>query len=188
MAEGKNGGEETASGLDASKLKIVLILAVIIIPAAALGVFVIGGEGAVNTGPKVETEAGPFVSGETGVGGEDQTVVIRHTGGDTIDMTEASIHVSIPDKGREATLVNLPVGDRLDLEANVDGMDMFDRGFGGVGGAITSTEWSEGQELRFRIKYSAGGMRLQPGDTVVVRMEDEESGSTVFEKEITAEE
>lgn len=186
MSDAKKG-EQTASGMDASKLKIALIVAVIVVPAIAIGVFVIGGEGALNTGPSVEAEAGPFVSGETGVGGEDQTVVIRHAGGDTIDMTEASIHVSIPNQGREATLVNLPVGDRIDLEANVEGMDMFDRGFGGVGGAVTSTEWSEGEELRFRIKYSAGGARLQPGDTVLVRMEDEESGSTVFETEIEAE-
>jgi FlaG/FlaF family flagellin (archaellin) len=187
MTGEQNDGEQTASGLDASKLKIVLIVAVIVVPAIAIGVFVIGGEGAVNTGPQVEVETGPFVSGETGSGGEDQTVVVRHSGGDSIDMTEASIHVSIPNQGREATLVNLPVGDRIDLEANVDGMDMFDRGFGGAGGAVTSTEWSEGDELRFRIKYSAGGARLQPGDTVVVRMEDEESGSTVFETEIEAE-
>lgn len=186
MPEGS--ADETASGMDASKLKIVLILAVIIIPVAAIGVFVMsgegGGEGPLDTGPQVEVEAGEFVSGETGTGGEDQTVVIRHSGGDEIDMTEVSIHVSVPDHGREATLVNLPA-DSLDLDANVDGMDMFDRGFAGVGGSISSTTWSEGDELRFRIKYSAGGVRLQPGDTVVVRMEDE-SGSTVFEKEITA--
>lgn len=185
MPEGS--ADETASGMDASKLKVVLILAVIVVPAAAIGVFVMsgqGGEGPLDTGPRVEVEAGEFVSGETGTGGEDQTVVLGHAGGDEIDMTEVRIHVSVPDHGREATLVNLPA-DSLDLDANVDGMDMFDRGFSGIGGAMSSTTWSEGDELRFRIKYSAGGARLQPGDTVVVRMEDG-SGSTVFEKEMTA--
>lgn len=187
----KGSEDETASGMDASKLKIVLILAVIIIPVAAVGVFVMsgegGGEGPLNTGPQVETEAGQFVSGETGTGGEDQTVVIRHAGGDEIDMTKVSIHVSLPDYGREATLVNLPAGNSLNFDANVEGMDIFSQSFSGIGGAISSATWSEGDELEFRIKYSGGGVRMKPGDTVVVRM-DNESGSTVFEKEITAEE
>ena len=177
--------EETASGIDASALKIVLIVAVVLIPAGAVGFFVLGGEGAVNTGPQVEVEAGEFVSGETGVGGEDQTVVLRHAGGETIDMTKVRVHVSLPDHGREATLVNLPVSSRLSFDANVEGMDMFDLSFSGIGGAMSSTSWSEGDELKFRIKYSGGGVRTKPGDTVVVRM-DHESGGTVFEKEMTA--
>jgi len=184
MPEGSE--DETSSGLDASKLKIVLVLAVVVVPAIAIGVFVIGGEGALSTGPSVEAETGAFVSGETGAGGQDQTVVIRHAGGDEIDMTEVSIYVSLPDHGREATLVNLPA-DSLDLDANVDGLDMFDRSFSGIGGSMSSTTWSEGDELSFRIKYGGGGVRTQPGDTVVVRMEDEESGGTVFETEIEAE-
>ena len=189
MAEGN--GDKTASGMDASKLKIVLILAVIVIPAAAIGVFIMGGEGAsegpLSTGPQVEVETGSFVSGETGTGGEDQTVVLRHAGGDTIDMTKVSIHVSLPDHGREATLVNLPAGNSLNFDANVEGMDIFSQSFSGIGGAMSSSTWSEGEELRFRIKYSGGGVRTKPGDNVVVRMEHE-SGGTVFEKEITAEE
>ena len=186
MPEGS--ADETASGMDASKLKIVLILAVIIIPVAAVGVFVMsgqGGEAPLSTGPQVEVEAGEFISGETGTGGEDQTVVLRHAGGDTIDMTKVRIHVSLPDHGREATLVNLPVSSRLSFDTNVEGMDIFSQSFSGIGGAMSSTSWSEGDELRFRIKYSGGGVRTKPGDTVVVRMEHE-SGSTVFEKEMTA--
>jgi len=189
MPEGS--ADETASGMDAGKLKVVLVLAVIVVPAAAIGVFVTsgegGGEGPLNTGPQVEVEAGEFVSGETGTGGEDQTVVLRHAGGDTIDMTKVSVHVSLPDHGREATLVNLPAGNSLNFDANVEGMDIFSQSFSGIGGAMSSSTWSEGDELRFRIKYSGGGVRTKPGDTVLVRMEHE-SGGTLFEKEITAEE
>jgi hypothetical protein len=119
------------------------------------------------------TEGGPLLTVEADTvdaanGPDGQWLRIRHDGGDTIDVANVTINVTVPDQRKRATLTGLPT-DGLE-QTDYKGNHMFTLGADGVKGAALASEgddqWSAGEVIAVRIEPRR--LDLQSGDTVRV--------------------
>jgi flagellin-like protein len=181
------GGERGVS----SVIGVILMVAVTVILAAAVGAFALQFAGTnQEPAPQVANADAEFLV--TG-GGTDQTVRITHRGGDTIEVSNLAIVVSFSDSTKQSRLVGMPT-DKI-RAGNVDGNNIWDGSYGGIGGALADNEpegsdgeWSSGEAIEFRIKSTAslGGVDVQPGEKVFVKVVHEPSGNVVIDRTLTA--
>ena len=123
----------------------------------------------------------PFEAGATG---GDQRLRLRNAG-DELETSELRLEVSLPEQGVNATVTNLPT-DRLREQENVEGDDIFDRSYGGVGGATTEEKW-QGDDIVLRVKHGDDGAEMNPGDSIRVEVTHEPTDEVLFSDSVNAE-
>mgnify|MGYP000636181562 CR=1 FL=1 len=141
------------------------------------------GQGAALDGTDGEVDGIVAMPLEAGATGGDQRLRLMN-GGEELATSEVRVDVSLPEKGTNATVTNMPA-DRLE-EKNVEGDDLLDRSYGGVGGATTEETWQE-TELILRVKHSDDGAELSPGDSVRVEVTHVPTDEVVFSETVEAE-
>lgn len=140
----------------------------------ALTVVMIGVTGALlmQSGDRL-TGGGPILGAEAepvdaSNGPDGQWLRISHTSGDTVDVANLSINVTISDHRRRARLHGLPT-DRLE-QSDYEGNHVFTLGPDGVDGAAVASDtderWGAGETIAVRIEPRR--VDLQPGETVRV--------------------
>jgi len=134
--------------------------------------------------PTVAQSTGEFVTGPSG-GCGDNTVRIRHAGGDSVPADELEIAVRLPDDDTKARLVDLPVAGTAVSSANTDDPDnvIYDYCVGGVI-ADGGQDWAAGRTIAFRL--NAGGGTVESGDTIDVRVVHAPSNGILAAVELTA--
>lgn len=139
-------------------ISTILLVAVTVILASVIAVFVIGlGEDVENPGPNVGKSSGEFVAGGQG---DEQVVRITHVAGDPVNVENIEIIVRAIDCDTEATLVDLP-GDGFFsytlADKNIQGNDdLISQKFsadnvGPIYVEHSDKEWSAGETISFRI-------------------------------------
>ena len=172
-----------------STVAVVLLVAVTVIVAATVSATVLGlGSELREPGPTVGESSGRLVA-DAG-GSSDQIVRLTHEAGDPVPVGEIEVVVRIPVCDAEGRLVNLPA-EGGDLDDKYDeGDDVFDNSANSVSGPIgedgrtVDGEWTAGETAEFRI--AKGECDIGAGDTVVVRVVHEPSGSVVMKQRLTA--
>lgn len=183
-----------------TRLKIGVVVAVLAVLATAyLGAAVVADNGNADTGFETngdgeeeavnatvgDAEDGvvalPFEAGATG--GDQRLRLVNR--GDELRTSELDVVVELPGYGKNATVTNLPTN-RLEKDENIEGDDMFDRSFGGVGGAATEETWQE-DELVLRVKHGDEGAELSPGDKLRVKVVHLPTEEAVFSETLEAE-
>lgn len=162
---------------------VVLMLAVAVFLAAAVGSTVIGAAAGIHEPtPTVAHSTGDFVTGPSG-GCGDNTVRIRHAGGDPVPADELAIAVDLPDT--DARLVDLPVSGTALSASNTDDPDnvVYDYCVGGVI-ANGGQRWSAGRAITFQL--NAGGGTVEPGDRIELRVVHTPSNGILAAVELTA--
>lgn len=172
-----------------STVAVVLLVAVTVIVAATVSATVLGlGSELREPGPTVGESSGQLIADAPG--SSDQTVRITHEAGDPIPVAE--IEIVVQACGEQGRLVNLPAadGDPRPTVDYVEGDDVFDNSFNAVSGPIgedgrtVDGQWTAGETATFRI--ANGACSLDAGDTAVVRIVHEPSGSVVIAERLTA--
>ena len=184
-------GDAVSRGVT-SVVSTVLLVAVTVVVAATLSVFVL------DVGDSVEQSA-PVVSQSSGElradvpGSDDQTVALTHVAGDSLRVANLELAVDARTAcGKAGRLVNLPApdGDPQPTSQYVRGDDVFDNSANSVGGPIgqdgvtVDGRWSAGQTATFRI--ANGECSLSPGDRITVRVVHTPSNAILIEQELTA--
>lgn len=164
---------------------VVLLVAVVTILATTVSVVAIGFADQVDEPvPVVARSSGALVSDVAG--GTDQTVTLAHEGGEAVPVADLEIAVDAGDAcGATARLVALPTN-RL-RTGNVEGDDILDNSYGGIGGEIDTSgdgTWTAGESVWFRLASTE--CRLDEGDRLTVRVVHTRSGGVVVEETLTA--
>ncbi|GCF14926.1 hypothetical protein Harman_28610 [Haloarcula mannanilytica] len=164
---------------------VVLLLSITVLLAATVGGFVLNETVDLDDRtPTVARSTGSFVTGPSGGCGEN-TVEIRHAGGDSVPADEIEIAVRLPDTGTRARLVDLPVAGTALSASNTDDPDnvVYDYCVGGVI-AEGGQPWSAGRTITFQL--NAGGGTVEPGDAIDVRVVHAPSNGVLAAVELTA--
>jgi len=132
--------------------------------------------------PTVARSTGDFVTGPSG-GCGDNTVRIRHAGGDSVPADELEVAVELSDT--DAHLVDLPVSGTALSASNINDPDniLYDYCVGGVI-ANGGRRWSAGRAITFQL--NAGGGTVEPGDSIEVRVVHTPSNGILAAVELTA--
>lgn len=213
--EGKKDTEESESGRfepdevpeepeknrrdNKSKIGVVAVFGVIAVVVAGMGAAVVADGGSTDTPGAVTDDtpqdgsvggAGADADGivalpfEAGATGGDQRLRLMNAG-EELDVSELRLDVSLPEYGTNATVTDLPT-ERLTGDENIEGDDIFDRSYGGVGGAATEETW-QGDELFLRVKHSGDGAEMSPGEVVRVVVTHRQTDDVVFSDTVEAE-
>jgi hypothetical protein len=145
------------------------------------GLLMHSGDQLSDGGPILTAESGPIDASNERDG---QWIRIRHESGDTIDVKNITINVSIPGHRMRATLHGLPTdGIRQD---DYEGNHVFTIGPGGVGGAAVASgsdgQWAAGEQIALRIEPRR--VDLQPGETVRVSIRYDPEKKQVYREEV----
>lgn len=166
----------------------ILLVAIAVILAATVSVFVFDfGEAVEETAPVVGQSSGEF-SAQSGNDG--RIVTISHVAGDDIRVREMEVAVAATCSGRtqRGRLVSLPLENNKIEQSNINGTDIFDNryetGYSWDLGALKSESFTAGEKIEFRIPD--GECRLTRGDTVTVRVIHVPTNAVVIEQELTA--
>jgi flagellin-like protein len=172
-----------------SVIGVVLMVAVAVILAAAVGTFALGFTNAIQEpAPQVANADAKLIADISG--GGDQKVRITHRGGDTVNVSNLEIVVSFSDSSKRSRLVGIPT-DKIEA-SDFEGDDIWD-GRNGIGtkGALAPSDpegadgkWSSGEFIEFRI--TSGSVPLSPGDRVYVKIVHEPSGNVLIDRTLTA--
>jgi len=177
-------------------ISTILLVAIAVILAATISVFVLGfGEEVEETAPVVGQSSGEFVGDISG--SNDQIVRIRHVAGDSIDVSNMEIVVSTC--GKTTRITNLPATRYtptyipFDENRNFEGdQDLISEGQpgqswnAGVLHEDTDNTFKADAEFEFRINNAPNGCDLSPGDRVTVRVIHVPTNAVVIEQELTA--
>lgn len=162
---------------------VVLLAAVTVVAAAAVGLTAVGvTDRLVHPPPRMAVTSGPFTA-NTGLQGG--VVRLTHAGGESVAVDELAFVVDATAAcGKTGRLVGLPLGSGHDVEpANVEGSDVFDgqsvRRFGDPPHVLLQRRWRPGETVAFRLAYT--DCPITDGDGIVVRVVHEPSG-TVLER------
>ncbi|WP_233563248.1 type IV pilin [Haloarcula sp. Atlit-7R] len=162
---------------------VVLMLVISVLLAATVSSVVFSASSDLNQQtPTVARSTGEFVIGPSGRCGEN-TVTIRHDGGDPVPADELEVAVGLPDNG--ARIVALPVsGTALSARNTADPDNVvYDYCVGGVI-ANGGQRWSAGRIIAFQL--NAGGGTVEPGDSIEVRVVHAPTNGVLVEAELTA--
>ncbi|WP_436932158.1 hypothetical protein [Halosimplex halobium] len=112
-------------------------------------------------------------------------VRISHESGDTVDVADVDLIVSLPDHDKRARLHGLPT-ERL-TQDDYSGNHVFTRGRTGIDGAIAAPNGSGARlaasdEIAFRIEQRR--VPLEPGQTVTVTLRHTESETRLARERI----
>ena len=174
---------------------VVLLLGVALLLAATVSVTALGyAERLSQPAPTVAQSSGEY-DRYAGGGGRytEQVVRITHVAGDTLTVADLEIVVDATEAcGKTGRLVELPVAgdDPRPTSRYVRGDDVFDNSADAVEGPIGTGdvdddgEWSAGETAQFRL--AASECRLQPGETITVRVVHTPSDGVVMEATVRA--
>ncbi|WP_241692714.1 type IV pilin [Haloarcula salina] len=164
---------------------VALMVSITVLLAAVVGGYAMSA--AADAGrpiPTVARSTGSFETGPSG-GCGDNTILVRHEGGERIAPEDIEVAVRLPDADAEARLVDLPVsGTALGPSAVSDPDNIvYDYCVGGVI-ADGGRPWTAGRAIAFQV--NAGGGTVAPGDRIEVSVVHEPSGGILAAVTITA--
>jgi len=171
----------------------VLLVGLTLLLAATLSATALGlTDELTGPAPVVSQSSGTYERYASGGGRyTEQVVRITHEGGDTLTVADLELVVDASDAcGQTGRLVNLPADgdDPRPTSRYVRGDDIFDNSADSVEGPIGTGdvdddgEWSAGETAQFRL--ATRSCRVEPGDTVVVRIVHTPTGATVVDQPI----
>ncbi len=170
-------------------ISTILLVAIVVILAAVISVFVLDlGEQTTESGPAVSESSGTFEAFQSG--SDEQIVRIRHVAGDTLDTENLEVVVDASDAcGKTGRIVNLPLGSvgasNTINQGNVEGDDIFDNSAGAVDhGALDAETYTAGDVIRFRI--AKGDCTVQRDESLVVRVVHTPTNTVVIKKTLQA--
>jgi FlaG/FlaF family flagellin (archaellin) len=159
----------------------------VLMMAVTGGILMQSGESLSDGGPIVTAEADSINPSN---GPDGQWIRIEHKGGPTVDVSNLTVNVSVPNhpeqgKRMRATLTGLPTdGVR---QSDYEGNHVFTIGANGVGGAAVASDtdraWTAGEEIALRI--SDRRVDLTGGDTVRVTIHHTGSNTRLFRERIS---
>jgi hypothetical protein len=126
------------------------------------------------------SDGGPILSTNSesvhATGPDSGWVRITHESGDTVDVADIDLVVSLPDHDKRARLHGLPT--RRLTQDDYSGNHVFTRGRAGIDGAIAAANGSDAKleasdQIAFRIEQRR--VPLEPGKTVTVTIRHTES-------------
>lgn len=171
----------------------ILMVAIVVILASVIGVFVLGfSESATDPAPTIGQSTGELSAGGATT---DQVVTIKHEAGDPVNVSELEIIVdATADCNAEARLVDLPSDGGVDntiVPANIEGEDDLIDESPGQAGALIGTAGSEnrfaaGTEIEFRIPVAGCDFRLSGNDSVTIQVIHVPSNSILIDEHLTA--
>lgn len=135
------------------------------------------------------SKGGPILSADAdridaANGPDGQWIRIRHQSGDTVDVANLTVNVSISDHRKRARLHGLPT-DAI-RQDDYEGNHVFTIGPDGVDGAAresdTDGRWAAGEQLALRIEPRR--VDLQPGETVRVTIRHEPENKQLYSETI----
>jgi len=149
--------------------------------AVAGGLLMQSGDSLSDGGPILSTSSEPVHA----TGPDSQWVRITHESGDTVDVADVDIVVSLPDHSKRARLHGLPT-ERL-TQDDYSGNHVFTRGRAGIDGAIAAAAGSGAKleasdEIAVRIEQRR--VDLEPGQTVTVTLRHTESETRLARERI----
>ncbi|APW99200.1 type IV pilin [Halobiforma lacisalsi AJ5] len=175
-----------------SVVGVVLLVAITVILAGSVGVFVfsLGGTPS-EPGPVAGATADATftLSGAASCDGE--VVRLRHVAGDPVNVTDMEVTVRIRGGEMEATLTNLPSEDSSLDDDHVDGdTDVIDQS-GCAGGVIVDSSddpprWNSGSVVEFRVNHGPSTTDLESGDEIEILVTDTDAGTVVASETLTA--
>jgi FlaG/FlaF family flagellin (archaellin) len=148
--------------------------------AVAGGLLMQSGDSLSDGGPILSTSSDPVHA----TGPDSQWVRITHESGDSVDVADVDIVVSLPDHDKRARLHGLPT-ERL-TQDDYSGNHVFTRGRAGIDGAIAvadgDAELGASDEVAVRIEQRR--VDLEPGQTVTVTLRHTESETRLARERI----
>jgi len=184
--------ETDANRAVAPIISTILIVAIVVILAAVISVFVLDfGERTTESGPTVGESSGTFEAFQSG--SDEQIVRIRHVAGDTLDIETLEVVVDASDAcGKTGRIVNLPLGSvgasNTINHGNVEGDDIFDNRRGGGSavdhGALDAETYTAGDVIRFRIPDT--DCTVQQDESLTVRIVHTPTNTVVIKKTFQA--
>jgi FlaG/FlaF family flagellin (archaellin) len=162
------------------------MVAVVVILAATISVFVFGFADSIDKpAPVVGESSGEIVTQDGNDGG---IIRITHIAGDTLTVSNLEIVVDAQDAcEKTGRLVNLPAGggDPTPESQYVRGEDVFDNSYNSVGGPIGEAggTWEPGETSTFRLASSE--CDLTTGDRITVRIVHTPTSSVIIEETLT---
>lgn len=167
-----------------SVVSTVLLVAVVVVLATSVGTVALTlGDGPDEPTPVVSSVTGDLTA--SGGSATEKSVLLRHEGGDDVDVSEIEIVVEKADGDERGRLVGLPAEEDELEAANIEGDDIFDERDGYLAGSLTLADddgvWSAGEAMRFRLTGA-----LDPGDRVAVTLVHTESGGVIGRTTLTA--
>ncbi|MDS0283549.1 type IV pilin [Haloarcula onubensis] len=174
---------------------VVLLVGLTLVLAATVSATAVGlTDELTGAAPVVSQSSGTYERYAAGGGRYDEQVVrLTHEGGDTLTVSDLELVVDATDAcGQTGRLVNLPIegDDPRPTSRYVRGDDVFDNAANSVEGPIGTGdvdddgEWSAGETAQFRLATRA--CRLDPGDSVVVRLVHTPTDAVVVDQRIRA--
>jgi flagellin-like protein len=169
-------------------ISTVLMVAIVVIIAATVSVFVLGFvEDIQDPGPVVADSTGEFVAGSAG---DEQVVRITHLAGDTVNIENIEIVVKAPDCGKQARLVDLPGDGYFDYtlsDENIRGDEnLISQGFAAENdGPIYVEEdnkWTAGEAISFRIAVGGCDFRKPENSELAVLVIHTQSNKILIEE------
>ncbi|WP_423999689.1 type IV pilin [Haloarcula salina] len=164
---------------------VALMLSLTVLLAAVVGGYAMSAAAdPAQPTPTVARSTGSFEAGPSG-GCGDNTVQIRHEGGERIAPEDIEVVVRLPDADAQARLVDLPVSGTALGPSAVEDPDNVVYDYC-VGGAVANggRAWTAGRVIEFQL--NAGGGTVDPGDPIEVSVVHEPSGGIVASVELTA--
>lgn len=148
--------------------------------AVAGGLLMQSGDSLSDGGPILSTSSEPVHA----TGADSGWVRIAHESGDTVDVADVDVVVSLPDHDKRARLHALPT-ERL-TQDDYSGNHVFARGRAGIDGAIATADGDAkleaSDEIAFRIEQRR--VPLEPGQTVTVTLRHTESETRLARERI----
>ncbi|MFT4930966.1 MAG: flagellin-like protein [Natronomonas sp.] len=170
-----------------SVISTVLMVALVVILAATVSVFVLDLTGEGNQpAPIVKQSSGELIVQDNSSGGK---INLTHVAGDSLTASNLEIVVNAEDPcGKSGRLVNLPApgNDLRPTSEYVRGDDIFDNSWNSVDGPIgeADAKWEAGETATFRLASSE--CQLDSGDTIIVRVVHTPTNSIIIEETLTA--
>lgn len=137
-----------------------------------------------QSGPVVQTSADAITAGD---GPDDQWVRINHENGDTVDVSNITVTVWLPEHRKRSTLTDLPTP--AIEQSDYDHNHVFTLGDRGIDGAIDADDsdgrWGAGDAIAFRLAHSR--VPLEPGQRVNVTVRHAPSETKLAKLSLTVE-
>jgi len=170
-----------------SVIGVVLVVAITVVLAAAVGAFVLGvGTDTQEPVPQIANAEATLLADDPSTG-NDQQIRLTHRGGDAVEVSELEVVVRFSEHSERSRLVTLPT--ETIGAGDYEGDDVWDGSTGGIGGELDDvppeeSSWQSGEALVFRI--ASGDVSLNPGERVTVTVVHEPSGKVLLERTLTA--
>ena len=196
MLDGENRSEASTERGVSPAISVLLMAAVALILAAAVGAFVLGlGEETQEPAPVVTAELDrEEITGVGGITSGSERIELSHRAGDSVSLTDVSVNTEarcfddalLTEDTKRGGLINLPVDSSSGIQSNnIQGNNIFQGGGGAVESPLsgsTDKTWESGETLVYHV--DASKCDVPDTGTVTVEVIHEPSNSIIIEESL----